>query len=244
MHSSEGIGDIVKEAFYPRHYAIIRGKVDDLVVELWELSLEELTEAVNEKDDKGNTLLYYTANCLNKAVINFLLKKGTSPLTDSLIRELGELSAEKLTKAVNDRDDQGNTLLHYAAKNLCEVAVRFLLKKGASPFLENSDKKTPLDLVQIAQEEYVKDLTQPWVNQSCALIKEIYGFFENVRKISLLLNEACVECSNRKQYYTNRLFDYADNYLSTSDIIELQKKERTLMVLQNGLRKSMRVRIY
>ena len=169
MHSSGDIENIVKEVLYPRHYAIMKGNVEDL------------------------------------------------------IEELGGLSVEELTKAINEKDDQGNTLLHYAAKNLCEVAVRFLLETGADPLLENSDKKTSLDLVRFAQEEYTKDFIKPWVSPSLALIEEISSFFENVRKTLFLLTKECAERSGRGQYYTNKLFDYADSYLSQLDIRPLSK---------------------
>jgi ankyrin repeat protein len=51
---------------------------------------------------------------------------------------------------INVLDAQNNTPLHYAAK-FNQGTVKLLIKKGADANAKNTDGKTPLDLLQIAE---------------------------------------------------------------------------------------------
>lgn len=50
------------------------------------------------------------------------------------------------TDAIDMRDDQGNTALHYAVLNDHYDVTRMLLKKNADPLALNIDEKTTLDV--------------------------------------------------------------------------------------------------
>ena len=50
------------------------------------------------------------------------------------------------TEAIDMRDDQGNTALHYAVMNDHYDVTRMLLKRNADPLAYNIDEKTTLDV--------------------------------------------------------------------------------------------------
>lgn len=79
---------------------------------------------VNEPNGSGMTPLMLAANAWSmkmssgqNEVLRFLLEGGVN---------------------INERDDLGKTALHYAASNLCEVAVSLLLSKGADPTIKDA----------------------------------------------------------------------------------------------------------
>ena len=180
------------------------GKLDDASISLF-LSNKRFKTTVNINQQQC-----YANQCPRHHAI-------TNDKVVDLIKELGKLPAEKLAEAINEKDDQGNTLLHYAAKNLNKVSISFLLGKGANPLLKNRDGKTPLNLVQ----EYVRDIAKPRMEE---LPLEEVDLSKNVEKISLLL-EACVKRASRvgkNQSATNDLFhDAAGDKLSKLSILKL-----------------------
>lgn len=60
---------------------------------------------------------------------------------------LTETPRDKIDPSINAANENGDTLLHLAAKNGDFLLMRLLLEKGANPFLLNGDNKTAKELI-------------------------------------------------------------------------------------------------
>lgn len=103
-----------------------------------------------EEDSLGRTPLHYL--CLYQApveVIDLYFQVFFNKKTELSFRDRWEdaplfqaLNAEYL--AVNKRDQDGNTPLHYACQGYDADLVKFLVKKGSNPNAKNAKGETPL----------------------------------------------------------------------------------------------------
>uniref|UniRef100_A0A146LTI8 Ankyrin repeat domain-containing protein 27 n=1 Tax=Lygus hesperus TaxID=30085 RepID=A0A146LTI8_LYGHE len=107
------------------HYSCARGHQNSLLL------LVHFGVKLNPADNEGNTPLHLAAanghdTCI-KALLYFVEQGG-------------------LEFDTNLRNNQGDTALHNAARWGYSNIVNLLLEYGASPFIENKRKQTPLDL--------------------------------------------------------------------------------------------------
>jgi ankyrin repeat protein len=89
-----------------------------------------VTNPVDAKGDGGNTALWFTA-------------QGASPGTVPLARLLLDHRA-----AIDARCERGTTAFFLAVSWLHMELVQFLISRGADPFIENDDGKTPLQVIR------------------------------------------------------------------------------------------------
>ena len=77
--------------------------------------------------------------------------EAMAPNSNSSLSSLSSLNSSLSTGFANPNqliDDNGNTLLHYAAQNNDITLVKVLIKRGAFINKENKQRKTPLDVAQ------------------------------------------------------------------------------------------------
>jgi len=106
------------------------------------LKIEDIT-AINTKDEKGNTLLYYAAHDGHQERTDFLLRLGANP---NGIADDEDATIAKLTP------------LHVAALKGEQRIVELLLEAGATVDIKDSNGVTPLYLAQKTGNQGIADL--------------------------------------------------------------------------------------
>ncbi len=115
------------------------------------------------------TALHLAVRESNYPIVKMLLKSGARvtvqsqgqqlPLHLAAIRGRPKIVYQLLekTEAIDMRDDQGNTALHYAVMNDHLDATKLLLKRNADPRAPNIDGKTPLQICENREIKKVSD---------------------------------------------------------------------------------------
>lgn len=148
--------------------------------------LAKLGLAINTSNDKGeNPLLLSARNNQNIDLIDYLLNMkidanamdylGTTPLlnasqgnTTEIIRKIGDS-----TNDINHSDTEGHTALMFAVQNADEVAVAYLLHKGAK--IDAVDKKGNSLLYYLINERAGRGYAKKINKKKLELLKE-HGF--------------------------------------------------------------------
>ncbi|QQR49195.1 ankyrin repeat domain-containing protein [bacterium] len=111
------------------------------------------------QDDYSQTVLYVAVRYFHADCLMLLLEHLTQKKA-YLINNYGhagnrEFIAELIAAeaSVDPKDNNGNTLLHYAAFEGCIEAAAILIKNGANLFARNNKSHTPLDVALYAGRE-------------------------------------------------------------------------------------------
>jgi ankyrin repeat protein len=142
------------------HLAVIATKEMEII----DLLLANSKVKVDDADEHGQTALHLAAYLSNDIAVqklienganpNVLDKKGLSPLHVAAKQRDGNPIIDLLLEAqkfkgmddVNDRNERGETALHYAAFKSNEITAEHLIKKGADLHYRNNDGLTPLHM--------------------------------------------------------------------------------------------------
>ncbi|RDW76457.1 ankyrin repeat domain-containing protein [Aspergillus mulundensis] len=146
-----------EEGRTPLHWAAIRGWIEVLI------GLLEIGAAPDLEDKLQRTALSYAAESGNLRAVRVLIEAGAFPNKDDKARQtplsyaaagghdsVVELLAKDTRVACNTTDDEGQSPLHWAAKNNCLASVKILLStsKAKQQFIDapNNDGLTALIL--------------------------------------------------------------------------------------------------
>ena len=118
---------------------------------------------INCRDNSGGSVIHYAAQFFN---FYDLEVSKDDPNYDDIISESKERIGDPETIpflinkgfSINDRDNNNNTPLHYAAEGGSLEAVKILVKNGADINAVNNDGLKPIDMVKPYEEEIKKYL--------------------------------------------------------------------------------------
>jgi ankyrin repeat protein len=140
----------------PLHIACKRGMVE------YALFLVEQGALCTVKNNKGDSLIHYECHhgaqnleliklFLSKGVVLDKNLKGKTPLHYCVNNEHVDEERQKATITflleqgidINQTDNDGNTILHYAYEQNTSSIIKFLIEKGASESIKNKNGKIP-----------------------------------------------------------------------------------------------------
>ena len=121
--------------------------------------MKKINNKINKRGKDGMTLLHYA--CMNGKIkaVEFLLQRGADPLIKDFYCELplhkavfhSEVLRFLLKKGIykkehlNEKEEYGNTPLHFACEEGIVESVKLLIDFGANVNVENDQGLTPLD---------------------------------------------------------------------------------------------------
>ncbi|XP_031826564.1 uncharacterized protein LOC116424382 isoform X2 [Nomia melanderi] len=129
-----------------------------------------LTEGanVNATTQTGHSALQYAASKNWKSICAALLEKdadinitdnrGATPLHRAASK--GNIAIVKLLLEYDSKDADGNTPLHLACEEHRVDEAKLLVQNGANMYVENKEKKTPLDIASPGLQRQLKEIKE------------------------------------------------------------------------------------
>jgi ankyrin repeat protein len=208
-----------KKGYFPLHLGVQAGNLEVIKILLKKEALIDI------EDKEGQTPLYFAIANKNLNIIKELLDNGAdinkkySPLL-VLFKEHKNINHEYIIQILDlfaqfkvdlgVKDEEGNTMLHLAAKKGILNLVQYLLEKGIDPNIVNDNGDTPLHQALAGEQgefmvEIVKALREKYANFNAQnnegdtfLHKALRNYKYNGSIKELLDSKADVNISNKK----------------------------------------------
>lgn len=167
----KGCGRLFKRLFLGSRldYELIENITSGKLQEVKELLAKGAS--VNARNELGTTALMFACDFGYFDIVSLLINKNANVDDKNglgftalhyavqkpdlrVVRLLVNLSEEELENRINRKDEKGNTPLHLAVEAGNIDVIDFLLKRKANKFIENNERRTPLDIAK--RKQFVK----------------------------------------------------------------------------------------
>ena len=109
---------------------------------------EEKVRLWAAEDDNDRTAVHLIALKAHRQMDPKVVSEWVNALEliveDVLLKEKMTGNKNLLKRLLNNRDESGNTALHFASKNGCKQITKILIDNGANLILKNEDERTAL----------------------------------------------------------------------------------------------------